>query len=444
MNLSIIGLGKLGACTAACFANKGFNVIGVDVNEDFVNSINSGKAPVFEPSLQNMIDNATNRLMATLDFEYALLNSDITFLIVPTPSNQDGEFSDRYLKDALQQLATAFKKKDSYHIFVITSTVSPGTTEKSLIPLIKSVSKKKLNKDFGICYNPEFIALGSVVRDFLNPDMVLIGESDAKAGNSLEEIYNAACDNKPYIARMSLISAEITKISLNVYLTMKISFANTLANICEKIPGADVDAISRALGSDKRISPHFLKGGLSYGGPCFPRDGRAFVAFAQQHKINAELARATNRVNLFQINHLAEVVLDNVNNDDYVAVVGLAYKPNTPVIEESAAITLIQNLLAKKLRVIVYDSLAISNVKARFGQALIYASSLRECIASSNVCVITNSDSEFRAIDESYMTANTKVIIDCWRILDPAKLGQKVKYICLGKANVHVKQTLPS
>ena len=215
MRLSVIGLGKLGACAAACFSAKGFEVIGVDINKDFVDAINNVKAPVYEPRLQELIDASNGRLEATQEYEYALMNSDTTFLIVPTPSKGDGHFSDRYLKDALKHLAEAFKKKKAYHIFVITSTVSPGTTEESLIPLIENISDKKLNKDFGIAYNPEFIALGSVITDFLNPDMVLVGESNTHVGDELEKIYRAVSENKPYIARMSIVSAEIAKISIN-------------------------------------------------------------------------------------------------------------------------------------------------------------------------------------------------------------------------------------
>jgi UDPglucose 6-dehydrogenase len=435
MKLSVIGLGKLGACTAACFAAKGFQVTGVDVNKDFVEAINKGKAPIYEPGLQELIDLAKERLKATQDYEEALRESEISFLIVPTPSREDGHFSDRYLRHALLHLSRAFKKSEGrYHIFVITSTVSPGTTEESLIPLIESTSGKKLNKDFGAAYNPEFIALGSVIRDFLNPDLVLIGESNRYVGDKLEEIYKAVCENKPYIARMSIVSAEITKISLNAYITMKISFANTLANICERIPGANIDDITRALGADKRISPYYLKGGLSYGGPCFPRDNRAFAAFAQRYGIDARLAQATDEINRFQVKHLVDLVLKQIPENNKVSVIGLTYKPNTCIIEESPAVRLIEELLKRDVEVVTYDPLAMSNTRAHFGDDLLYASSLRDCFSYSPLCIITTPADEFKAIDKSYIVHNPTTIIDCWRILDPARLGRKVKYIAIGRA----------
>lgn len=435
--LSVIGLGKLGACSAACFASKGFEVIGVDINKDFVDAINNGKAPVYEPRLQELIASSRGKLRATQDYGEAIRESDITFLIVPTPSREDGHFSDKYLQDALKHLSAGLKEANKdYHLFVITSTVSPGATEEKLIPLIESTSGKKLNKDFGVCYNPEFIALGSVVRDFLNPDMVLIGESDKSAGDELEEIYKVVCENKPYIARMSITSAEMTKISLNSYITMKISFANTLANICERIPRTDIDDITKALGADRRISPYCLKGGLAYGGPCFPRDNRAFAAFSQKYGYDALLAKTTDRVNKLQLDYLVEKVLRYIPeaNTTAVSVLGLAYKPNTPVIEESPAVAIIEKLLEKDLQVIAYDPLVMDNTRAHFGDNILYASSVKDCFLYASLCIITTQTDEFKSIDESYIVHNPTTIIDCWRMLEPAKLGDKVKYVALGKA----------
>lgn len=433
--ISVIGLGKLGACSAACFSYKGFEVIGVDINKNFVDSINQGKAPVKEPNLQDLITKSEGRLKATQDYEEAIKNSDITFLIVPTPSKPDGHFSDKYLQDALIHLGKAYQKYDKHHNFVITSTVSPGTTDKILIPLIERESGKKINKDFSICYNPEFIALGSVIRDFLNPDMLLLGASNLDAGKELEEIYSKVCDNKPYMAHMSNVSAEITKISLNSYVTMKISFANTLANLCEKIPGSNVDDITKALGADKRISPYYLKGGISFGGPCFPRDNRAFASFASDFGLDAYLAKTTDTVNQFQITHLNDLVISNLpkEGNQTVSILGLSYKPNTPVIEESPAIKLIEELLKKDLEIIVYDPLAVDNTRALFGENIMYASSVKDCLVNSSVCIITTLEKEFLEINESMIVNKPMTFIDCWRMLDQSKLEKHVKYIAVGK-----------
>ena len=434
MKTSVIGLGKLGACLAVCLATKGYETIGLDIDKSRVDDINRGKAPVAEPRLQEMLTAAGNKLHATLDFNEIIENTDITFLVTPTPSEPDGHFSDRLLKNALEPLSLALKKSQKeYHLFVITATVSPGTTDDTLIPLIEKFSARKLNKGFGVCYNPEFITLGSVIDDFLKPDLVLIGESDTDAGDRLVRIYNVVCENKPYIARMSIVSAEISKISLNSYITMKISFANTLANICESIPGADVDAISRSLGADKRISPYYIKGGLAFGGPCFPRDNKAFVTFAGSFGHEAMLAQATDNVNNRQIQQLKDLVIKHLPGDRRISILGLAYKLNTPVIEESAAVKLIEELLCQDVKINVYDPLAMDNARAAFGETINYTSSLAECLSSSACWVFTLTYDEFMAIDASNITVDPTTIVDCWRMIDPAKLSNKVKYIALGK-----------
>jgi UDPglucose 6-dehydrogenase len=437
MRLSVIGLGKLGLCSAACFALKGFEVIGVDINKDLLDAINNSIAPFYEPKLQELITSVKGKLRSTQDYKEAITKSDITFVIIPTPSRHDGNLSDEYIQDVLKHLSLALKEANKrYHLFVITSTVSPGTVDGNIIPLIESVSGKKINQDFGVCYNPEFIALGSVIKDFLNPDLVLIGESDKVAGDKLEKIYKIECENKPYIARMSLVSAEITKLSLNSYITMKISFANTLANICETIPGANIDDVTRALGADKRVSPYYLKGGPSFGGPCFPRDNRAFVAFAKKYGSDAMLIKTTDAVNMRQISHIVDRVLACLSDSNHkvVSVLGLAYKPSTPIIDESLGVRIIQELLKKTdSRIVAYDPLAMDNARAHFGENIHYASSAKDCLTYSSLCIITTPHDEFRSIDNSFIIHNPTTIIDCWRIIDPTRFGGEVRYIALGR-----------
>ncbi len=436
MKLSVVGLGKLGVCTAACFASKGFDVIGVDINRELVDSINKGIAPVKEPGLQELINKSKGHLRATLEFKEAIEHTDITFIIVPTPSLDNGHFSDHYLKDALTQLCKYFKNKTGYHTFVITSTVSPGTIENSLIPLIEKISGKKLDIHFGVAYNPEFIALGDVINGFLNPDLVLIGESSKAVGDTLEKIYKLTCNNDPYIARMSIVSAEITKISINSFVTMKISFANTLANICERIPNASIDDITKALGADRRISPYYLTGGLAYGGPCFPRDNRAFSAFAGLYGIEAKLAKATDEINNLQTSHLVEIVTRQMNNTNRtVSIIGLAYKSNTPVIEESPSIKLLEALLEKNIPVVVYDPLAVENTREIFGNKIRYASSVNDCLSYADLAVITTRDLAIAREIENFDFKEETTLIDCWRILNISRLPSNVKVIQIGKYN---------
>lgn len=434
--ISVVGLGKLGLCFAACAATKGFETIGVDINDNVISSINKGISPIIEPGLQDLISKVYNKnLFATKNHAQAIEKTDTTFILVATPSDPVGNFSNKYVEDALKELAQAFgKSKKKYHLFVISSTLMPTSTEERLIPILEKYSKRKLNKDFGVCYTPDFIALGSVIKDFLNPDLVVIGESNKTAGEKLASFYKTFCENNPPVYRMSIISAEIAKVSLNAYITLKISFANMLANICEKIKDADIDTITKAIGADKRISPYYLKGGLSYGGTCFPRDTRAFIAFSQKFGYDANLIKSVEKVNSVQDQHLAETVLKHIPEDRLVSILGLSFKPNTPIIEESPAIKLIRELLEKDLKVIVYDPLAMDNTMALFGDKILYGSSVKNCLANSSVCVITHQAEEFKAIDENCIVHNPTTIIDCWRMLDPARLGKKVKYVALGKS----------
>ena len=302
--------------------------------------------------------NITEQFRATLSHAEAIEKTDITFVLVATPSIGDGRFSNRFVKSALKSLAEAFgKSKKKNHLFVISSTVVPGSTDKTFIPLIEQFSGKKYKKDFDVCFDPDFVALGSVIKDFKNPDLVIIGESSPEAGARVEALHHQMCENEPKIARMSIISGEVAKVSLNAYITMKISFANTVANLCERIEGTDVDAITSAIGHDKRISPFYFRGGLAFGGTCFPRDTKAFMTISRQHDLNPILLSAVEDVNVEQNKHLAKVVETHLGAENKVSILGVAFKDKTPVTEESPAIHLIQELVIDDVFVTVYDPL---------------------------------------------------------------------------------------
>lgn len=222
MKISVVGLGKLGSPLAAVFASKGFTVIGTDVNPAAVQAINAGKAPVDEPGLQELIDRSRDRLCATDDCVEAVQQTDVTFIIVPTPSDRTGRFSNEYALRALAVVGDGIRRKSGYHLVVMTSTVMPGSTGGELRETLEAHADRRVGEALGLCYNPEFIALGSVVRDMLRPDMILIGESDDRAGNLLEQIYHQSCDNAPAFRRMNFVNAELTKISVNTYVTTKI------------------------------------------------------------------------------------------------------------------------------------------------------------------------------------------------------------------------------
>ncbi|MGB7768061.1 MAG: nucleotide sugar dehydrogenase [Verrucomicrobiia bacterium] len=353
--LSVFGLGKLGACMAATFAQKGFEVLGVDINAEVIGKINAGEPPVDEPRLAETMAAGRSRLRASTNAKDAV-ETDASFFIVPSPSLPDGSFSNEFLMRGLQPLAQAVRaagKKN--HLFIISSTTTPGSCRRVFIPMLEQQTGGICGRDFGFCYNPEFIALGNVVRGLLEPDLVLIGESDSASGARLEALYKKYNSNQPRIARMSLTSAELTKISVNSYITAKISFTNQLRMIAEAYPDTDIEMMLDAIGADSRIGHKYLRPGLSYGGPCFPRDNRLVSYAAKEVGLTAPLAEATDAVNEMAKNRLAQQALACVKNGEAVAVLGMSYRPDTYIVEESAGLHIAQTLKRHGCRVVVHD-----------------------------------------------------------------------------------------
>lgn len=352
---SVFGLGKLGACIAATLAARGLEVIGIDIDAEKVRRLNEGLPPVEEPLLAETIQSGRARLRASTDPREAV-KTDASFFIPPTGSLPDGSFSNEFLLKAMRPCAKALADAGKTgHLFVCSSTTTPGACDAVLVPMIERETRWTCGRKFGFCYNPEFIALGNVVNGLLEPDLVLIGESDPESGAALEMLYQKYNRNQPKISRMSLISAELTKISLNSYITMKISFTNQLRMIAERFPKADIHAVLDAIGSDSRIGKKYLRAGLSYGGPCFPRDNRLVAYTARRVGLSAPLAEASDQVNENTKLDLLERVKAQIAKNDTVAVLGLSYKPDTYITEESAGLYLAQHLKQQGYQVLVHD-----------------------------------------------------------------------------------------
>jgi len=434
--VSIVGLGKLGLGLATVFADAGFQTLGVDVNPELIDKINAADGSGFEKDIEEQVCRyGGNSLIATDSHERAIRETDVTYVLVATPSNDDGHFSNAFLEQAFRSLAESLARDSKpYHLFVVGSTVTPRAIGDVLVPLIETCSSRKLNKGFGICYVPEFVALGAVVKGFCQPDLIVIGESDERAGQRVETIHRKICRNSPAIRHMSIRNAEIAKVALNVFLTVKISFGNTIANLCERIPGADPDVIADAIGCDRRISPSYLRGGLSYGGPCFPRDTRALAALSRDHGYSPILVDATEKVNAFQDDHLLENVI-RAHQDVLgfpVGILGLSFKPDTSVITESPSVKLARALVQRKIPVVVFDPLCLPEVRNLFSDRIQYAESAADCIARSGVCVISNQDRTYKEAIERFQPSEPKIVLDCWRLLDRSKLHANLHYQALG------------
>jgi UDPglucose 6-dehydrogenase len=447
MNISVIGLGKLGAPMAALLAGKGHTVVGVDVNPSAVDALNRGIAPVHEPELQEWINLSRARLSATTNCSDAVCRTEATFIVVPTPSEDDGTFSLRYVLSAAESIGVALSQKFSFHLVVLCSTVLPGSTGGVVLPALEAQSGKRCGQDFGLCYNPEFIALGSVIRDMRNPDLVLIGQSDAGSGEMLAAIHSRVCDNHPRIARMNFINAELTKLSVNTFVTTKISYANMLAEICEVLPGADIAVVTSALGADSRIGPKYLRGALGYGGPCFPRDNIALRALFRQKGLESTLGDATDRINRRQVTRLLHAIMPRLPEGGTVAVLGLSYKPQTEVIENSQGLELAAQLADKGIRVVVYDPVAMKTARRALEGKVLFADNARACLRIANVVVITTPWPEFQQISPRDLKGSNgkTTIFDCWRILSQDKFAAVADYRSVGLGpESNYEQTLHS
>jgi UDPglucose 6-dehydrogenase len=435
MRISVVGLGKLGAPLAAVLADHGHEVVGVDSRPEVVALVNASHAPVEEPGLAELIAHNQARIRATTDAEAAAVDTDLSFIIVPTPSLPSGLFSTSFVLDTVEALGRGLRRKTGYHVIVVVSTVAPLTMEGQIAPALERASGRMVGDSVGLCYGPEFIALGTVIRDMCHPDFVLIGQSDARAGDLLETVQRTVVGEKTDIRRMSLVNAEIAKLAVNTFVTTKISYANMLGEICERLPGGDVEVVTDALGLDTRIGRRFFKGAVGYGGPCFPRDNAAFVAVARQCGTNADIAAATDAVNRRQIDRLASLVKSHVEGmDRQVAVLGLSYKPNTNVVEESQGVMLANRLAADGYMVTVFDPVALDQAAPVLERSIGRARSLEECLQSAALAVITVPWPEFRKIP-SLLTAQPpkhRVVIDCWRLLDRTRLEGIAEVVCIG------------
>jgi UDPglucose 6-dehydrogenase len=438
MRVAVVGLGKLGAPLAAVLATKGNDVLGIDVNPAPVARLNEGLAPVDEPGLQALISASRDKLSATTNVEDAA-TAEVTILLVPTPSDDRGAFSNQYLVAALEDVGRGLSQRDEHHVVVVASTVMPGSCEGEIRSVLERSSGREVGDTLGLCYSPEFIALGNVIHDLLRPDMVLIGESDSRSGGVVEELYAGVCENDPPFRRMSLVDAELTKIAVNTYVTMKISYANMLADLCERLPGADVEVVTDALGLDSRIGRRYLSGAIGYGGPCFPRDNKAFAVLARDLGAEPLLAEATDSVNSAQTDRLARIVQRHLEDGQRVGILGLAYKPDTGVVDQSQGVALASLLSEAGHEVLVYDPVATGAALHVLGNGVVAARSVEDLIDRCDVVVIATAWPEFAQLPVASVARADRrpVVIDCWRMLADEHHGRAYEIVRLGSSLVN-------
>tara|TARA_R110000782_G_scaffold63498_3_gene130128 strand:+ start:62 stop:1159 length:1098 start_codon:yes stop_codon:yes gene_type:complete len=323
-SVSVIGVGKLGLCFALNLEKVGYRVDGYDVNKNYLNELKNKTFISSEPGVTELLKKSKN-LELHSDLEKVLIN-EVIFVIVPTPSLPNGKYDHQYIELVKEKLISLGLQKNTKHL-IINCTTFPGYCDE--------LQKDLENYNYTVSYNPEFIAQGTILKDQVNADMVLIGEANPNVGDLIENIYMDHCTSNPRICRMDRISSEITKLSLNCFLTTKISFANMVGDISNKV-GGETDKILEAIGSDSRVGGKYLRWGYGYGGPCFPRDNRALNIFAEENDIDAQISRATDKMNNLHLTYqVEEFIKNNTDKDNPVVFDSITYKPQSTILEES-------------------------------------------------------------------------------------------------------------
>ncbi|CAK7059866.1 MAG: UDP-glucose 6-dehydrogenase TuaD [Desulfovibrio sp.] len=436
-DVSIIGLGKVGSSTLAAMASRGIKAIGVDVLETSVAALERGKAPVEETDLQATLTAHSANYRVTTDYEDAVRNSDISIVLVPTPSDERGAFSIQYAARAFSSIGKALRGKTGYHLVVLASTVLPGATRQGLLPMLEKESGKICGIDFGLCYNPKLIALGSVIHDVLNPDLSILGEFDARSGDIMEGLLKRFFLNNAPIKRMSIENAELAKVAIACFVTFKISYANMLASFCEHLPNADVDTISDAIGADSRIGRKCLTGGLGFGGPCFPRDTVALSFMGKELHVDTSIVEACTTFNNIHSASLLSRLTGKIPESGTAAVLGLSYKPFSHVTEDSIAIALCRALQKNGYEVGGYDPLAGPSAKQELGHGYTVHDTLEDCLRNAEIVFIATDDPQFRALTPDHFPRRDgkTYVIDFWRCLNPAIAeAPAIEYLPAGRS----------
>jgi len=423
MNISVVGAGYVGLVTAAGLAEKGHTVVCVDVDEAKLSAIQGKKSPIFEKGLDKILETVVPaKLTASGDLRQAVLDTELTFICVGTPSGDGGEVDLTHVEKVSQDLGKILAEKKDYHVIVVKSTVAPGSSEDILIPILERESGKRAGSDFGVCMNPEFLREGVAVQDFMNPDRIVIGSIDQKSGNLLESVYYGFTSP---VLRVSLKTAEMIKYTSNSLLATKISFINEVGNVCKRL-GVDVYDVAKGVGLDHRISPNFLAAGPGFGGSCFPKDVAALVYKARKLGVEPILLESVLEVNRRQAGKVVELIKAGGDAGKKIAVLGLAFKPDTDDVRESPAIPIIEGLLGEGAEIVAYDPKAAENARKVLGDKVKYAASATEAISQADVILFTTEWEEFSEIDFNLLKG--KVIYDTRKAVNTDLLPDGVKY----------------
>ena len=417
MKISIFGLGYVGCVSAACLANDGHQVTGVDVSQYKVDSIIAGKSPIIERGLDELIKKQieSGTLCATTDGQKAVLQSDLSLICVGTPSASNGSLNTGYVEKVCAEIGAALAKKSDYHVVVIRSTVLPTTVQDKLIPILEESSGLRAGEDFGVCMNPEFLREGSAIKDYYRPSYIVIGSIDKKSAEIMEKVYVAV--DSPVI-HTTLQTAEMVKYASNAFHAVKVSFANEIGNL-SKAFGIDGREVMGILVQDHQlnISPTYLRPGFAFGGSCLPKDLRAILYAAKDQDIEVPMLGATLESNEQQIQRGVELI--QKTGQHKVGVLGLSFKAGTDDIRESPVVSMVETLIGKGYEVRIYDDVVkpemLHGANRAFYErrlshiAAIICPSIEEVMQEAEVLVVTNGSPTFQDLPHKLLPHQTLI-----------------------------------
>jgi len=435
MRISIFGIGYVGCVSAACFARAGHDVIGVDVNPTKVDIINSGKSPIVEPQINELIHEVVQeeKLSATTDSLKAVNSSDISLVCVGTPSKPNGSLNLDHVRKVCEEIGAAMATKNERHTVVIRSTMLPGSVESVAQPALEKSSGKKAGKEFGLCVNPEFLREGTSLKDFYAPPFTLIGADDEDTAGVVRNLY---ADIEAPIFVTTIKTAEMVKYVCNCFHALKVSFANEIGNVCKALE-LDSHEVMKFFCADTKLnlSSYYLKPGFAFGGSCLPKDLRAVSYKAKELDVETPLLSAISVTNRLQVERALDMVLRTGNKR--VGVLGFSFKAGTDDLRESPMVTLIETLLGKGLELVIYDrDVSLARL---FGSnkeyidheiphiAKLMRSSIDEVLSAANTIVIGNKSEEFRQIESRLRPDQT--VIDLVRLFERTS-GNGYQGIC--------------
>jgi len=435
MKIGIIGLGFVGLSFGSVLASKGHSVIGVDVDKEKLKKIKNGVVPFYEPKLQSMLKKSLKNGLKVSTNISDLEKCSLIFVTVGTPQKKNGEIDLTMIKNVTNKIGKLLSKTRYKPVIIIKSTVIPRTTQRVILPILQRLSGKKIGKDFGLVTNPEFLRETMAVHDTLYPHVIVLGGDNNSFMKKVRKFYYNLHHNVP-IVLTNYGTAEIIKYANNSFLATKISFINQIANICEEIPDVNVDDVSRTIGLDPRIGNLFLDAGPGYGGSCLPKDVKAIIDFSTKLGVNPTLLAAVEKTNKQQINSIIELIKQNIGkiHGEKIAVLGIAFKPETDDIRDSVSIELVNMLVKLGGKISIHDPKAIENARKIFRDKVKYLNSVSAAVKDCNCAVIMTAWNEYKKINnESIKHMTTKFIIDSRRIISNKNLNAKYFAIGLGQ-----------